>query len=147
MAPSKHSAAAPAASVNDGTETVLSSPLGLRPKAGAPSKAPRDRICRYALGAETVLRVFAEEDKSDWAWGLHQIAQDASIVALSAAESGVCDSLETASMRYAKANAVFSRIAHESDNDLLLTAESLLEMTKDMIDGEVDRLIAEGAQA
>lgn len=111
------------------------------------SRALGDRACRYALGAETILRVFATVNQSDWAWGLHQLVDDASSFTVKAVESGDVDLVEEASLRYAKTNALFSHIAHESDEEMLLSAESLLEMTKDMLDAEAERLMAAGVPA
>lgn len=130
MATRKSTQAAPAASVNDSPESIV------------PEKTPGDRACRYALGTDTILRNFARMKEGDLAWGLHQISEDASIVALGAIESGDIDAIEAASCRYAMALAVLGKIAHESDDDMLFAAEGLMESTKQMIDAEVIRLMA-----
>jgi hypothetical protein len=112
----------------------------------AASRPTSDRACQSALAAETILRIFATKDESDWAWGLHQLAQDASMVAIAALESGDLDEVEVASHRYAMTNAVFSRIAHQADNEMLLAAEALLDATKDLIDAEAERLMTSDAR-
>jgi hypothetical protein len=129
MATRKSTQAAPAASVNDS------------PKSLTPEQTPGDRACRYAMGVDTILRNFARLEEGDLAWGLHQLSEDASTVALGAIESGDIESIEAASCRYAMALAILGKIAHESHDDMLFAAEGLMESTKAMIDAEVIRLM------
>lgn len=82
---------------------------------------------------------YAVADMSDLAWGLELLAQEAAAALNVAIEGDSIDALEEASLRCCKANAIVGAIAHESDNDLLLAAEALMETAKFMLDAEVDR--------
>ena len=104
---------------------------------------PGDRACRYAYGAATVLHAYALAQKSDLAYGLHMLAEEAAALATTVIEEADgMDELEELSLRYCKTNAVIAAIAKEADNDMLLAGEALMEITKEMIDAEIARRIA-----
>lgn len=111
------------------------------------AQTPGDRACRYAVGAETVLRAFAEEERSDLAWGLHALAQQAFATLTCAIEAGDTDALEEASLRYCYANAIVSAIAQEAEKDLLFAGESLMESAKLMLDAEVSERLRRSRSA
>lgn len=106
-------------------------------------QTPGDRACRCAVGAETVLHVFAEEEKTDLAFGLHALARDAAAALTSAVDSDDIDAMQEASLRYCHANAIMAAIAQEADKDLLFAGESLMETAKLMLDTAVSARLQE----
>jgi hypothetical protein len=103
------------------------------------AQTPGDRASRYAAGAETVLYAYATQDMSDLAWGLHMLAADVAEAMNHAIEGDSVNVLEDLAARCCKANAIVCAIAHESDNDLLLAGEALMEAAKIMLNDEIER--------
>lgn len=103
--------------------------------------APLDSLAfkaqRYVTCAEAVFLAFALQEETDLAWGLQQLAKDVSDVVEAAMESGDVDVMEAASLRCCKANAIFSKMAQEGNDGLLLAGEALMEAAKEKIDAEV----------
>jgi hypothetical protein len=130
MATRKSTQAAPAASVNDSPESIT------------PSRTPGERACFYALSVDTILCAHASKEGGDLAWGLHWMAENASVLALDAIESGDIEAIEGASLRYAQTLAITDAICKQDDKELLTATVAMMEATKDMIDAEVCRLMA-----
>ena len=110
---------------------------------------PGERACRYAYGAATVMHTYARAVKTDLAYGLHMLAEQAAANTSEVLEADDIDmdALEELSLRYCKANAVISALSMEGSNDMLYAGEALMEVTKEMIDAEIARRIASAPSA
>ena len=111
------------------------------------TQTPGDRACRYAMGAESVFLAYATDAESDMAWGFNRLAGQAGSALIAAVEAGDLEVMENISCHYAQLNAIIAVIAKEAEDDLLFAGEALMEVTKEMLDAEVVRLLAmKGAQ-
>lgn len=102
---------------------------------------------RYVTCAEAVFSAFANQEDTDFAWGLHQLASDLSEVVVKAMDSDDTEVMEEASLRCCLANGIFSKVAQDGNEGLLLAGEALMEAAKEAIDAEVSHRLSKGAQS
>ena len=105
-------------------------------------QTPGERASLCAVAVDAVFYGYAMDGMGDLAWGLHQLSEDASTVALSAVESGDINAIEAASQRYCHALAILAAIVDKSSDVRLRAAQGLMELTKSLIDQEASRVLA-----